>query len=54
MDVAHYSQRAERHPFASTHAAGYRGLYDLADLDRSRFVARTGQSGNPLSRTTAI
>ena len=36
-------------PFASTHAASYRGLYDLADLDRSRFVATTGQSGNPLS-----
>ena len=37
-------------PFASTHAAGYRAIYDLADLDRSRFVAATGQSGNPLSR----
>ena len=27
----------------------YRGLYDLAAPDRSRFVAATGQSGNPLS-----
>ena len=27
----------------------YRGLYDLALPDRSRFVAATGQSGNPLS-----
>ena len=31
------------------HAASFRGLYDLADLARSRFVAATGQSGNPLS-----
>ena len=36
-------------PFASVHAASYRALYDLADLERSRFVASTGQSGNPLS-----
>jgi penicillin amidase len=46
VDVGHYSLRQ---PFAGTHAASYRGLYDLADLDRSRFVATTGQSGNPLS-----
>jgi penicillin amidase len=36
--------------FASGHGASYRGLYDLADPDRSRFVAATGQSGHPLSR----
>lgn len=36
--------------FDSVHGAGYRGVYDLADLDRSRFVVATGQSGNPLSR----
>ena len=32
--------------FASLHGAGYRGIYDLADLDRSRFVVTPGQSGN--------
>lgn len=37
-------------PFAHVHGAGYRGVYDLADLDNSRFVIATGQSGNPLSR----
>jgi penicillin G amidase len=49
VNVGHYRLRGERQPFASTHAASYRGLYDLADLDRSRFVATSGQSGHPLS-----
>ncbi len=31
------------------HGPSYRGVYDLADLDRSRFIAAPGQSGNPLS-----
>ena len=30
------------------HGASYRAVYDLADLDRSRFVVAPGQSGNPL------
>ncbi len=50
VDVGHFLLRDEERPFASTHAASYRGLYDLADPDRSRFIAATGQSGNPLSR----
>ncbi len=41
--------RDEDAPFADRHAAGFRGIYDLADLDRSRFIIATGQSGNPLS-----
>jgi penicillin amidase len=36
--------------FQSVHGASYRGVYDLADLDRSLFMAAPGQSGNPLSR----
>jgi len=36
--------------FSSVHGASYRGVYDLADLDRSLFVVTPGQSGNPLSR----
>jgi penicillin amidase len=36
-------------PFANRHAASLRLIYDLADLDRSLFMAPTGQSGNPLS-----
>jgi penicillin amidase len=36
---------------AYTHVlgAGYRAIYDLADLDRSLFIATPGQSGHPLS-----
>jgi penicillin amidase len=34
----------------SVHGASYRGVYDLADLDRSLFVMAPGQSGNPFSR----
>ena len=34
----------------SVHGPGYRGAYDLADLDRSLFMAAPGQSGHPLSR----
>ena len=36
-------------PFEAVHGASYRGVYDLADLDQSRFVIATGQSGNPFS-----
>jgi penicillin amidase len=49
VNVGHYSMSARERPFANTHAAAYRGLYDLGDPSRSRFVAATGQSGNPLS-----
>ncbi len=34
----------------AVHGASYRGVYDLADLDRSLFVMTPGQSGNPMSR----
>ncbi len=36
--------------FENVHGSGYRAIYDLADLDNSRFMIATGQSGNPLSR----
>ena len=36
--------------FGSIHGAGYRGVYDLADPDRSLFIVAPGQSGNLLSR----
>lgn len=38
-----------RPPFAHVHGAGYRAIYDLADLDNSLFIIATGQSGNLLS-----
>jgi len=36
--------------FHSVHGPGFRGVYDLADLERSLFVVTPGQSGNLLSR----
>jgi penicillin amidase len=36
-------------PYAAVHGAGYRAVYDLADLNRSLFIQATGQSGHPLS-----
>lgn len=36
-------------PFAHVHGAGFRAVYDLADLTESQFMIATGQSGNPLS-----
>jgi penicillin amidase len=37
------------HPFARAHAAGFRGLYDLGDPDKSRFMIATGESGHIFS-----
>ncbi|HLW90421.1 MAG TPA: penicillin acylase family protein [Roseiarcus sp.] len=36
-------------PFARVHAAGYRGIYDLGDPDKSRFMIATGESGHIFS-----
>ena len=36
-------------PFAQSHGAGYRAVYDLSAPENSVFVISTGQSGNPLS-----
>ena len=35
--------------FPDGHGPGYRGVFDLANLDATRFIIATGQSGNPLS-----
>jgi penicillin amidase len=35
--------------FEAVHGPGYRGVYDLADLDWSLFITAPGQSGNPAS-----
>jgi len=39
--------------WASVHGAGFRGVYDLADLDGSLFAQTPGQSGHSLRRTAA-
>lgn len=38
-----------RNPYAHVHGATFRGIYDLADLDRSLFAMPGGESGNPFS-----
>jgi penicillin amidase len=40
----------EDQPLARTHAAGYRGIFDLGDPARSRFIIATGQSGHIFSK----
>ncbi len=49
VDVGHYFIKDEARPFANRHAPSLRALYDLADLERSRFMQSTGQSGNVMS-----
>jgi penicillin amidase len=41
--------RDPKTPYAAIHGAGYRAVYDLADLSKSLFSQATGQSGHPLS-----
>jgi len=48
VNVAHFSFRTPG--FDVFHAASYRAIYDLADLNRSRYMHAPGQSGHPLSR----
>jgi penicillin amidase len=43
------SAMASPRPYAAIHGAGYRGIYDLADPDRSLYIISTGQSGNLFS-----
>jgi penicillin amidase len=37
------------HPLVRTSGAGFRGVYDLNDPSKSRFIIATGQSAHPLS-----
>jgi penicillin amidase len=36
-------------PYADVHGPGLRAIYDLADLDRSRFMIAPGESADPVS-----
>ena len=49
LDVGRYNLRDQDEPFVSHHAPSMRALYDLSDLENSRFIQSTGQSGNILS-----
>ncbi len=48
INVAGVSQ-SETNRHASGFGASYRGIFDMADLEKSIYVQPTGQSGNPFS-----
>lgn len=48
VNVAPFSFR--RDGYSVGHGPSYRALYDLSDLNNSRFMITTGQSGNVMSR----
>lgn len=45
INVGQYWANDDKTPFANRHAASLRAVYDLADLEKSRFIYQTGQSG---------
>ena len=49
INVGQYHLDKADAPFANRHAASLRAIYDLADMDNSRFIYQTGQSGNVFS-----
>ena len=49
VNVGQYHLDKADAPYANRHAASLRAVYDLADLDNSRFIYQTGQSGNVFS-----
>lgn len=50
LDRGEVTLNDEDEPYANTHAASYRGIYDLSDLNKSTFMHTTGQSGIVFSR----
>jgi penicillin amidase len=42
--------RDAKTPYISVSGSSFRGIYDLADLDKSTYIITTGQSGNPFSK----
>lgn len=45
VNVGQYNPGDAHAPFVSRHAASLRAVYDLGDLEQSRFIYQTGQSG---------
>ena len=45
VNVGQYNAGEASGPFFNRHAASLRAVYDLADLEQSRFIYQTGQSG---------
>jgi penicillin amidase len=49
VNAGRYNLRDEAEPFANHHAPSLRALYDLSNLENSRFMHSSGQSGNLFS-----
>lgn len=49
VNVGRYDLSDEKEPFVSRHAASLRAIYDLSNLENSRFIQSTGESGNVFS-----
>ena len=49
VNVGQYHLDKGDAPYANRHAASLRAIYDLSNLDNSRFIYQTGQSGNVFS-----
>ncbi|HEY0847792.1 MAG TPA: penicillin acylase family protein [Noviherbaspirillum sp.] len=49
VNVGRHNLKDEKEPFANRHAASLRAIYDLSNLENSRFMHSTGQSGNLFS-----
>ncbi len=49
VDVAAYDIKDDVAPFAAHHGPSLREIVDFGDLEQSRFMASTGESGNRLS-----
>ena len=45
VNVGQYNAGEAKGPFVNRHAPSLRAVYDLADLEQSRFIYQTGQSG---------
>ncbi|AVS88403.1 penicillin amidase, partial [Paracidovorax avenae] len=45
VNVGQYDLGKKEGPFVNRHAASLRAVYDLSDLEASRFIYQTGQSG---------
>jgi penicillin amidase len=50
VNVGHFHADQATETFANRHAASLRALYDLSDLEQSRFIYQTGQSGLVFSK----
>ncbi|MEH6496501.1 MAG: penicillin acylase family protein [Pseudomonas marincola] len=49
VNVGRNRLKDDKQPFANSHAASLRAIYDFSDLDNSLFIHSTGQSGNIMS-----